>query len=539
MSLSFICPRCRAHLKVRDESFVGQSLDCPECRTPLLVVRAPLGAVYCEEIVAESPATPQNTEKQKTKNRGKQSAPASSKPGVTSRQNPDKVPAPLSPRPVSSSRTPQIIAWSVATICLLALIPLLLPKSKPTSDMDESTASTVKPVDSSAINEPFKPDTKTTTTPEVKEPPLPNDPEGRLAALGKLVLDGVQQEGHFPAGTVNAGGLPVAHRWSWLAEIASQRDNPQAIAINWSQRWNDPSTDRFVRRPIPRFQNPLVENQASEDKYPASHFVGVAGVGIDAATLPVDHPRVGIFGQDRKTKPQDIRDGASNTMLLAGVEQHLGSWADGATSYRPFTREPYVHGPDGFGTGQPKSMFVLMADGSVKEINTETDPTVVRRMAAMNDGLPLDPKVPGEPSDRPTNPKPATKPPMPGSDAGTPAQAAVTEPPDKRPVAQVPAVKQASEIKIDIPAALSRKIASFDQTKPAAAYQLLLQIEELAGVRIEYDREKLGAASDRLDKPITLKMQGATLEQLLNEILRQIDLKRQDEKSRITIVLPS
>jgi hypothetical protein len=427
----------------------------------------------------------------------------------------------------------------VAAVCLLGLIPLLLPPSKPTSDVDEPTASATKSADSSAIDDPLKPAPTAATKPEVKEPPLPNDPEGRLAALGKLVLAGVQQEGHFPAGTVDAGNLPVAHRWSWQATIASQRDNPQSIAVDWTQRWNDPRTDRFVRRPIPRFQNPLVENQTSEDKYPASHFVGVAGVGIDAAKLEVDHPRAGIFGQDRKTKLQDIRDGVSNTMLLVGIEQHLGSWADGATSYRPFTREPYVHGPDGFGTGQPNSMFVLMADGSVKEISSETEPTVIRRMAAMNDGLPLDPKVPGEPSDLSTTPTIVTKPPMPGSETTTPMQPAVTPEPDKRPAAQAPPVQQAPEIKIDIPAALSRKIASFDQTKPAAAYQLLLQIEELAGVRIEYDREKLGDAAERLDKPITLKMQGATLAELLNEILRQIDLKRQDERARITIVLPS
>jgi hypothetical protein len=261
----------------------------------------------------------------------------------------------------------------------------------------------------------------------------------------------------------------------------------------------------------------------------------VAGVGTDAPTLPIGHPRAGIFGQDRKTRREDIRDGVSNTMLLAGAEEHLGSWADGATSYRAFTREPYIHGPDGFGTGQPKSMFVLMADGSVKEISSDIDPTVVRRMAAMNDGLPLDPQVPGEPVD----PKPVAKPPAPESNVGPSVQVAVIPMPDLRPMPQLPPVKPASEIKIDIPAALARKILSFDQTKPAAAYQLLLQIEELAGVRIEYDRNKLGAAADRLDKPITLKMQNATLEELLNEVLRQIDLKRQDEKSRIRIVLPT
>ena len=121
--------------------------------------------------------------------------------------------------------------------------------------------------------------------------------------------------------------------------------------------------------------------------------------------------------------------------------------------------------------------------------------------------------------------------------------ATAVKPPDKpRPpqpaLAEVPVVATPPEKVIDIPAALSRKILKFDQTKPAAAYQLILQIEELAGVRIEYDREKLGSVAGRLDKPITLRKQGASLAELLDEILVQIDLERQTEKTYIRIVAP-
>ena len=117
------------------------------------------------------------------------------------------------------------------------------------------------------------------------------------------------------------------------------------------------------------------------------------------------------------------------------------------------------------------------------------------------------------------------------------------KPPDKpRPpqpaVAEVPIVAIPPEKVIDVPAALSRKILNFDQAKPAAAYQLILQIEELAGVRIEFDREKLGAAAAGLDKPISLRKQGASLAELLDEILVQIDLERQTEKTCIRIVAP-
>ncbi len=65
---------------------------------------------------------------------------------------------------------------------------------------------------------------------------------------------------------------------------------------------------------------------------PATHFVGVAGVGDDAADLPVDHPRAGVFGNSRTTRLEDIHDGASNTLMVLGVTRDLGSWAAGGSA---------------------------------------------------------------------------------------------------------------------------------------------------------------------------------------------------------------
>ncbi len=521
MPLSFTCFRCRAHLKVRDETFLGSTLDCPDCGTPLLIAKSAAGELISLEVPSASPAPA--------------TKPANGKPTPFPQPRPSTKPQPAEPPPFESfpgtageSRTPQIVAWSVAGICLLALIPILIPANKPANPIaDLPQEAPQQPVDPPPVVEKAAPHIA-----KVAPQPLPETPAGRLEELGKLVLKQAQTEGHFPAGTVPAASLVPTLRWSWLAQLAARHDNPNAMHIAWNERWNDHAQDRFVRRSIARFQNPAVLNKVSEDKYPAAHFVGVAGVGADAPTLPADHSRAGIFGQDRQTKLDQIRDGVSNTMLLAGVEEHLGSWAAGTTSYRPFTQEPYLHGPDGFGTGQPDSMLVLMADGSVRELNKKNDPRIVRRMAAMNDGFSLDPLVEGEPGD----PKPGTVPvPDPLMTAVKPA--AKTRPPQAGVVA-VPVAAPQPEKVIDIAAALSRKILKFDQAKPAAAFQLILQIEELAGVRIEYDREKLGPVASRLDKLITLKKQDASLAELLDDILKQIELHRQTEKTCIRIVAP-
>ncbi|MDB5389969.1 MAG: hypothetical protein JWM11_5615 [Planctomycetaceae bacterium] len=393
MPLSFTCPCCRAHLKVRDESFVGQTIHCPECRVPLLVATAPTGETIARQVSTEKPAAAPEAKKQANLKGQQTSTKSSARRHSTSHETtPEELPFPTFPGSVGGSRTPQIVAWSVAAVCLLCLIPFLLPSGKSNLDTEEPQAPDAPLTGTTDPNIAAKKEQETAGKPLEKELPLPETPDGRLSALGQLLLEQAAKNGHFPTGTVDSGGLPAAQRWSWQAKIAAERDNPLAIPIDWGQRWNDPAADRFVRRPIPRFQNPLAETQTSEDKYPATHFVGIAGVGTDAPLLPVEHSRAGIFGQDRKTRIEDIRDGVSNTMLVAGIEQHPGSWAEGTSTYRAFTREPYIHGPDGFGTGQQKSMFVLMADGSFKEISSEIDPTVVRRMAAMNDGLPLDPE---------------------------------------------------------------------------------------------------------------------------------------------------
>ena len=595
MPVSFTCPGCRAHLKIRDESTIGQALDCPECHVSFIVAKSPTGEIIGQIPTPVKTATPTIT---------KTSIQASTTPGQpvpSSANRASASPQPstsharglpagtavsqtssrerISNSPASGPRQPgasveilvtptsrtassltsrsQFVVWIVAGLGVVGLIWIV---SSPGTKTQPSAPQTLaKDSLQQKLNETQKPVAPVATESEEAEGELPETPDGRLQALGKLALNQLKKDGHFPSGTVGSNALPVAHRWSWLAQMAAERDNPAGTRIDWGQRWSDPATDRFVRRPIPRFQNPQSETFTSDDKFPATHFVGVAGVGADAPTLPVAHPRAGIFGQDRQTKLTDIQDGVSNTMLLAGVENHLGSWADGVSSYRAFTREPYLHGPDGFGTGQPKSMFVLMADGSVREVSAETDPRIVRRMAAMNDGLPLDPNVPGEPGSRP-DPKPATTPPNSDPTTGRPKPVETTPKPPlvaKMPASEMPdnpgpkptggADSETPPITaddpvvvapVDIPAALSRRILSFDQTKPAAAYQLILQIEELAGVRIDYDRKALGDAAARLDKPISLRMKNASLEDLLTEILDQIDLSRKDLSNRIQIVAP-
>jgi prepilin-type processing-associated H-X9-DG protein len=101
------------------------------------------------------------------------------------------------------------------------------------------------------------------------------------------------------------------------------------------------------------------------------HYVGVAGVGEDAALLPVGDLRAGVFGYDRKTRPEDIKDGFSRTLMVVETNRDNGPWTAGG---RPTVRgldpaqPPYLGRCGQFGSGHDRGgkTNALFADGSVR-----------------------------------------------------------------------------------------------------------------------------------------------------------------------------
>jgi hypothetical protein len=286
------------------------------------------------------------------------------------------------------------------------------------------------------------------------------------------------------------------------------------------------------------FQNPAIAELTGADGYPASHFVGVSGVGADAASLDNRHPRAGVFGEDRRTKIDDIRDGTSNTLLVLGVRDHLGSWAAGGPpTMRGLVREPYVNGPDGFGTGSPDSMFALMADGRVMVINDKIDPRILRRMAAKADGLPLDESAEGEPGDRPSllaGELSADGPLDDDDDTAGGESPADKQPLDPQFAAEPP---RPAEKKIDLAVSLKQPIVRFDQPKSKPLSDVLTGVAEMAGAQIDIDRDKLGPAAARLAEPVALKLDNTTVGDILTGLLRPAGLAYRVEGDHLKVVV--
>ncbi len=505
--------------------FVGKQVGCPDCGQPILIV-----ADGPKKFAAQKVETPQNggpadsrkAEKQTIDRRQQKTRhpkiPASGKAVVPGTE----IAATTAAKKnwTIALKRPVVIAWLVAGFATLMLVLAIWPVgSQPSSDRTSR-------IEASEQGSDVKQDVDS----KLDRSHAAVSVEARLSWLGQQLGDYREAHGHFPAGTMYADGLPPDERFSWLAELETERKDNASAHPQWSQSWRAPLNDRFVRRRIPEFQLPIVVNAVSPNRYPATTVVGMAGVGEDAPTLPIGHPRAGIFGDDRRTKIEDIKDGTSNTILVAPVTGRLGSWASGGkATVRAFTQEPYVNGPDGFSSGHADEMIVLMADGSVRRISKNMDPKIIRRMAAMADGFPLDPNLPGDPGDVPRNigpdgarvvGNPPRKPHV--ADVDKPVKAQKPQlPPDEGPKAGSPQPVK----KIDVPAALAQKIQSYGLTRPVPFRSLLLDIEEMAGVPIRFDEKELGTAAGLLKKPVTLKtLQETTVGQILRALVEQVGL---------------
>ena len=551
---SFACPHCSATLRIRDQSYLGRTVNCPDCGKPFEIV-APDGhapdTITAEKVTADKDQASQSTKKQTFRHiedldtdtltdSKLQDRSLSDPTEKASRYSPAELQAleeSAATKPsakLPSWLTPSRLGWLVAGTTAVVLITAisLTPSNSEGRDTEVGDVANETFPEESPEAKPI-PEEAIADTKPAEEPPAVEEPgnvDGQLTQLGKHILDFTQFTGTFP--WAEASDLPAEKQLSWMAQLATHLRPKSRIEPLWDRPWNDPLNDRFVRQKFTEFHNPSVAGIVSDTGYPAAHYVGVAGVGEDAATLPTGHPRAGVFGYGRKLQPKEISDGASNTMMIAGVNRRLGSWAAGGdATIRSFNKEPYINGPDGFGTGQDDGMYVLMADGSVRFVSKKVDPLVVRRMAAAADGFPLDKSVPGEPGDQPPS-------------AELKTVVAQADPPgddnDPNPVlpkvdpSKLEPVEPAPEDLVDVDAQLEQPIQEFLQAKPTSLRVMLLQIEEMAGIPIQYEEEKLG--EEVLDSELTLSLKNTTVGAILAATLDKVGLKHVIDSGKLQIV---
>ncbi len=224
-----------------------------------------------------------------------------------------------------------------------------------------------------------------------------------LAAATQKTAEQMQRT--FPRGTLerplpsSRAGRPYSpdQRISWLAELLPYMGHGALHAqLNRAQSWRDADNIGAASTLIPQFLNANTAPESWWVKYPgisdpvaATQFVGIAGVGLDAASYAAGDPavadKIGIVGYDRQTAIRDITDGASNTMLMAQVPPTVSRpWLAGGGSTTVGVPEknsvkPFVSVQ---GNGK-KGTLVVMADGSVRFVSENVSDEVFKALATI------------------------------------------------------------------------------------------------------------------------------------------------------------
>ena len=209
--------------------------------------------------------------------------------------------------------------------------------------------------------------------------------QNNLKQIGLSLLNYHDSFNKLPQGTVEeAKDLPVEQRLSWMADVLPFLEQQNvANLLQKDQPWDSEANKQATDTSIPQFLNP----ELGEEGTNVTHYVGMAGVGENAAELPANDPKAGIFGYNRRTRLKDITDGTSNTIAIIGVnQQQVGPWGQGGpNTVRGLSARPYIDGPDGFG-GSKDGVQVMMMDGSVRFINKNIDPGVLEALSTKSGG---------------------------------------------------------------------------------------------------------------------------------------------------------
>ena len=249
----------------------------------------------------------------------------------------------------------------------------------------------------------------------------------RLAVVSNKLQDGKRM---FPRGTIDRDAsdtryrlaYPPEQRVSFFAELlpylghSGLRSQIEDKKLAWYSKENLAAAETWIPELLVpyypqdswRATHPLAEGRILG----ATNFVAPAGLGLDAGRYNPADPemakKVGITGYNWGSKPEEVKDGLSNTIYLLQAAPGTGRpWIAGGgatvvgvedsdTPMQPFTHRL----PDG-----RRGTYALMADGSVRFIKEGTDPKVFKALVTRAGGesiTELDKTAPKIAATRPT-----------------------------------------------------------------------------------------------------------------------------------------
>lgn len=231
--------------------------------------------------------------------------------------------------------------------------------------------------------------------------------QNNLRQLGLSVSNFQDAYNHFPPGTVQDTQLPADQRLSFCVSILPYVEcNSTYYRMHLTEAWDSEANRAAVVHPWRIFVCPAwnaergVGATQREHYLATTNYVGMAGLGADAALRPADSPGIGLFGYDRTLKTDDVKDGLASTIMLIETGTDLGPWLRGGPStVRPLdltggsvTGEGLPFGGTHFRNTlpfrapEPVAFHVLLADASVREFRDTVAPEVLTALATVAGG---------------------------------------------------------------------------------------------------------------------------------------------------------
>ncbi|HEY7153359.1 MAG TPA: DUF1559 domain-containing protein [Gemmataceae bacterium] len=245
--------------------------------------------------------------------------------------------------------------------------------------------------------------------PRIRDAAARSQCQNNLKQMGLALQNYRDSCGTFPSATVPNEDLPCGKRLSWLMEILPYMDQIYLV-IDRKKGWQDeeniipkvPDRDddrRVIGPPKPLGELKIFRCSADPTVSPAdaaslTNYIGIAGVGADAAELPLGYPGVGFFGCERKLKLEDIKDGAANTLAVMETNSNIGPWTVGGfPTVRPLdpATAPYLGAGHPFGSDHRDCTQAVFADGSVHRLANSIAPEVLEALATIAGGEKTEP----------------------------------------------------------------------------------------------------------------------------------------------------
>ena len=204
-------------------------------------------------------------------------------------------------------------------------------------------------------------------------------------AVGEYAVDNGKV---FPYGTWQVDSLPPEQRFAWTIAAASYRKDGKVVlsVYDLAKPWNDAANlnptggddaenNRFRRMLL--FHCPADENLSADGELISTSYVGMAGLGEDAASQDSLTRTAGLWGYKRQTHLRQITDGLEVTVSVIDTSRNNGPWtAGGPSTLRGLVadRKPYFGANGQFGGHHSEGAIVLFASGHVKIFSPQTAP---------------------------------------------------------------------------------------------------------------------------------------------------------------------